>query len=215
MINDLESRQTGNPVRVDSRATKVALVRHGETDWNIREIIQGQSDIPLNQTGITQAKQVAAWLGEYVSWDCLYTSPLIRALHTAEKVSATVHLCPIIREDLKERDFGALEGLTSAERDARFPTRREDESSVPGLEIRPKFRERVVSSFESIIREAAGENIIIVSHGGWINQLLSHLSKGTIGSGVTPVRNGSICLIQKGEADQWDLSIINFCGHLS
>ncbi len=184
---------------------KIALVRHGETDWNKNNMIQGQSDIPLNQTGLLQAEKTADWLAKNGPWDCLYSSGLSRARKTAEIISDGLNMRLIIRELLVERRFGALEGLTVAEREQRFPNRLQEEASVPGLEIRRDFRERVVKEFEAIIMETTGSNIIIVSHGGWINQLLSHLSDGAIGSGVTTLKNGGIYMVGQNDDHSWDL----------
>lgn len=184
---------------------KIALVRHGETDWNKTDKIQGHSDIPLNQTGILQAGEAADWLAKNGPWDCLYSSKLNRARKTAEIIGAGLNLKPVIRELLAERKFGALEGLTAVERNQRFPKRLQEETSVPGLEIRRDFRERVIKAFEAVLAEKTGSNIIIVSHGGWINQLLSQLSNGVIGSGVTTLKNCSIYLVRENDGSSWDL----------
>lgn len=196
------------------RNKKVALVRHGETDWNKNELIQGQSDIPLNQTGLLQAKRVADWLIKNGTWDYLYASSLSRARMTAVTIGGYLNLNPIICDTLAERKFGALEGLTPVEREQLYPKRLEDESTVPGLELRQDFQERVLKTFEAVMNEAAGPNIIIVSHGGWINQLLYHLSQGAIGSGITVLGNGSISLITSNshcsnEHYSWDIAMVN------
>jgi broad specificity phosphatase PhoE len=188
---------------------KIALVRHGETDWNKTDKIQGHSDIPLNETGILQAQKAAEWLAGNGPWDVLYSSELIRARTTAEIIGTSLRLGLTIRELLAERKFGALEGLTAAEREERFPLRMQDETTVPGLEIRRDFRERVVTTFEAILAETTGTNIVIVSHGGWINQLLFHLSGGAIGSGITKLKNGCIYILGNQEKDHsWDIQEI-------
>lgn len=94
---------------------RLLIVRHGETDHNIRGIIQGQLDTPLNATGHAQASYVAQYLSqEHI--DHVYTSPLQRAKHTADAIVA-VHpeyrdgaLKYWIDERLKERYFGVREG---------------------------------------------------------------------------------------------------------
>jgi broad specificity phosphatase PhoE len=190
--------------------TRIALVRHGETEWNRTDKIQGHSDVPLNQNGILQAKKAADWLVKNGPWDRLYSSKLIRARKTAEIIGAGLNLEPNILGSLAERRFGALEGLTAAEREERFPNRLQEETSVPGLEIRRDFRERVVKAFEAILAETTGSNIIIVSHGGWINQLLFHLSDGVIGSGVTTLKNGSIYMVSQDGNHSRDLTEVTF-----
>ena len=65
--------------------TEICLVRHGQTDWNFQEIIQGREDIPLNEVGKKQASQSAAAL-QAEAWDIIISSPLIRAQETAKKL---------------------------------------------------------------------------------------------------------------------------------
>ena len=63
--------------------TEICLVRHGQTDWNFQEIIQGREDIPLNEVGKKQASRAAALQEE--TWDIIISSPLIRAQETLMK----------------------------------------------------------------------------------------------------------------------------------
>ena len=92
---------------------KLYLVRHGQTDWNLKRIAQGQTDIPLNATGIKQAEALRDKLQDY-QLDICYCSPLIRAAKTAE--IAVNNRCPIIFDNnLRERSFGKLEGTPAAE----------------------------------------------------------------------------------------------------
>src|SRR5690625_4520736 len=100
--------------------TKIYLVRHGETDWNIKGIIQGQTNIPLNKTGEIQAREC----GEYFKnkpVDAIISSPLMRAKKTTQLINQTLNL-PIIYEDrLKERYFGIAEGKSNIELIKKFP----------------------------------------------------------------------------------------------
>lgn len=87
---------------------KLYIVRHGQTDWNIDSLAQGQADIPLNETGIKQAEELRDKIKDY-KFDVCYSSPLIRASKTAEIV--VNGKCKILYDDnLKERSFGDLEG---------------------------------------------------------------------------------------------------------
>ena len=89
---------------------KVYFVRHGQTDWNVQSRIQGQSDIPLNQRGIAQAKALAAQL-KTLAIDCIITSPLQRTKQTAALLNETLQVPILEEEGLKERDFGEFEGV--------------------------------------------------------------------------------------------------------
>lgn len=87
---------------------KLYMARHGQTDWNLAKRIQGDTDVPLNETGIQQARDLQGLVRE-IEFDACYASPLARALKTAE--IATEGKYEIILDDrLRERRFGELEG---------------------------------------------------------------------------------------------------------
>ena len=91
---------------------KLYLVRHGQTDWNLRRIAQGQTDIPLNATGIEQAEALRDKLQNY-QFDICYASPLQRATQTA-KIVVNDRCSIIFDNNLKERSFGKLESTNPA-----------------------------------------------------------------------------------------------------
>jgi uncharacterized phosphatase len=194
----------------------VAVVRHGETDWNTQGLIQGQTDIPLNDNGLRQAERAAAWFKKRGGWERLYSSPLSRALQTAKIIGAVTQLTPQIIPGLMERRFGALEGLSLEERERLFPRRLEAEETVPGLEPRIELKERVLHTWRQIINESQQEKtcaparIVIVSHGGWMGQLLSFISNGKIGAGVTKAGNGSVYLLTRGADSTWTYEEVEF-----
>jgi broad specificity phosphatase PhoE len=96
--------------------TTLLLVRHGETDWNAEGRLQGHTDRPLSDLGRRQARQLA---GELASeeLDAIYSSDLARARETAEIVGERLGLPVVLDPDLREKDWGTWEGLTSVERD--------------------------------------------------------------------------------------------------
>ncbi|HEX3044851.1 MAG TPA: histidine phosphatase family protein [Bacillota bacterium] len=194
----------------------VAVVRHGETDWNTQGLIQGQTDIPLNDNGLRQARRAAAWFEKKGGWERLYSSPLSRALQTAEIIGAATQLAPQIIPGLMERRFGALEGLSLEERERLFPHRLEAEETVPGLESRSDLKERVIYNWRQIVNQPRQEKtgaptrIVVVSHGGWIGQLLSFISDGKIGAGVTKAGNGSVFLLTRGDGLTWTYEEVEF-----
>ena len=91
--------------------TTIMLVRHGNTDWNAREIFRGRADVELNETGIKQADLLAKYL-EPVAMEAVYSSPLKRAFKTAEMVGATHHVDAIPCQELIDFDYGEWQGLS-------------------------------------------------------------------------------------------------------
>jgi len=95
------------------------FLRHGQTAWNAEGRFQGHTDIPLNDVGLSQARDAATILAN-CPVDLIVASPLIRALKTAETVAEHLDKPLLTDDDLKERHFGALEGLVVNEVKAQF-----------------------------------------------------------------------------------------------
>jgi alpha-ribazole phosphatase len=161
--------------------TRLVLVRHGETDWNAEGRYQGQSDVPLNATGMAQAKALALRLsGERL--DAIYTSDLARAAQTAEALAAETG-APIHREPrLREIDQGEWEGLLLTEIQARyaeeFRRRRLDPLGTrpPGGETVGQVRERVLEVIHEIHRDYPSGTVAVVSHGLALALVKVHLA---------------------------------------
>jgi broad specificity phosphatase PhoE len=87
----------------------IYVIRHGQTKLNNAKLLQGRSDLPLNETGMEQAREAGRWLaGQGVSFQRVYSSPLVRAIQTAELVAPGV---PVVADDrLIEMDYGPYEG---------------------------------------------------------------------------------------------------------
>ncbi|MBQ9765419.1 MAG: histidine phosphatase family protein [Lachnospiraceae bacterium] len=101
---------------------KFYLIRHGRTDWNDLNHIQGKSDIPLNDTGIAQAKELADIIkADKLPIKHIYSSPLKRATQTADILAAKLGLTYHILDDLREVDLGLWEGHTWAEIAEQYP----------------------------------------------------------------------------------------------
>lgn len=150
--------------------TTLILVRHGETDWNAERRWQGHSDPKLNDAGREQARRLA---GELARVDALYSSDLARARETAEIVARTIGVEVRFDERLRERGFGAWEGLTMEEIESSFPDdqRRWLAGTGPGArdaEPFEAFAERVGSFVDEIGQRHAGEEVLVVAHGGTI-----------------------------------------------
>lgn len=159
-----------------AKATHILLVRHGQTDWNRARRFQGHTDIPLNAVGIEEARRLAQRLS-VEPLEAVYSSDLLRAFETA-RPSAQRHL--LVAEpsaELRERSYGIFEGLTVAERAARFPLEHARWAShdpsyvIPGGESQETFRERIFAAVDRIAARHAGRAILIVTHGGGLDMI--------------------------------------------
>ena len=150
--------------------TRIYLVRHGQTDWNVAGRWQGHADVPLNAVGLAQAETVAGQLaGEGLQ--ALYSSDLQRARQTAGALSARTGLPVCLDARLREIHQGEWQGLSVSEIEARygeaFRRRKLDSYNVapPGGETVEQVRLRVVQAFEEIIARHSGDRVAVVSHG--------------------------------------------------
>ena len=154
--------------------TNFFLIRHGETDWNLAGKIQGATDIPLNDTGRAQARATGQKM-QGRRWDALVSSPLSRAVETAEIIGSFIGLHdPRPVPGIVERNYGAAEGLTGPEVESFYP----GDAPVPGRETRGQVQERVVAALHELAKEFPGQNVIVVCHGGVIRAML-HETTGT------------------------------------
>ena len=94
--------------------TEIILVRHGETKWNVDEIFRGRTDIELNETGTRQAKLLAEYLSK-LKIDAIHSSPLKRALKTAEIIAGYHQLNVYIDASLNDLNFGRWQGMSCQE----------------------------------------------------------------------------------------------------
>ncbi|GAB4542553.1 MAG: alpha-ribazole phosphatase [Anaerolineales bacterium] len=153
------------------------LTRHGETDYNLARRYQGQSDIPLNQTGLLQARQIAARLSRE-KIDAIYSSNLSRAADSAQAI-ADFHKIEIVKDARwRELSFGAWEGLTYEEMNAGWrelvvkwyadPVN----TSTPRGETLAQLAARVDSALGELKNKHKDDTVLVVSHSGAIQALL-------------------------------------------
>ena len=134
------------------------LVRHGETDWNAEGRLQGHTDRPLNDYGREQARRLAEQLEQI---DAVYASDLSRARETAEIVAGRLGLPVVVDPDLREKDWGTWEGLTS---DERLGVEYEGETTEA-------HRDRVLAAVQRIAERHPGERVLVVTHGGCLRRI--------------------------------------------
>lgn len=154
-------------------ATRLLLIRHGETAWNRATRIQGHTDIPLSALGLAQAERLAGALA-HEPLAAIYSSDLSRARQTAQALARPHGLALVLDADLRERAFGAFEGLSWEEINQRYPDdaarwrRREPDFPVGGGESLTLFSQRCIAA---VRRAAAGHPGAIVAHGGVLDCL--------------------------------------------
>ena len=148
--------------------TEIILVRHGETEWNVAEIFRGRIDIELNETGIRQAELLAEYLSK-IRINAIYSSPLKRALKTAEIISGYHKLDVAIADGLIDFNFGKWQGLSHQEVKDRYKelyaawTNHPDQVKIPGGESLDEVRKRATGVVDNIIERYKG-SVILVSH---------------------------------------------------
>ena len=151
--------------------TRIIAIRHGETAWNKDTRIQGQIDIPLNDTGLWQAERAAAAL-QHEAVAAVYSSDLSRAAQTAAAIAAPLKLNVAHHTGLRERHFGECQGSTWTELAERQPEitdlwrRRVPHFAPPGGESLLTLQARVVATLDELAARHLGEQIVVVAHGG-------------------------------------------------
>ncbi len=139
----------------------IYIVRHGQTDWNLKGIYQGRIDISLNKTGIEQAKKIKKKL-EGIKFDKVFSSPLKRAYETAQIICDN-HI--IKDKRIIERSNGELEGKFKLEYKDAVDFNDPNETRF-GIENITDFRNRIKDFFDDIVENYKGKNILIVTHAG-------------------------------------------------
>ncbi|MBI5840653.1 MAG: alpha-ribazole phosphatase [Chloroflexi bacterium] len=156
---------------------KLLLVRHGQTDWNLNQRFQGQTDVPLNKTGEEQAQKIAQRLsGKTI--DAIYSSDLSRAIKTAETIASHHDLKITPDPRFRELAFGEWEGLTYQELKSAAPELLEKwqtdplNSAAPEGEMLSQLAERVKSALGDLQTRHADQTILLAAHGGPIQTVL-------------------------------------------
>jgi alpha-ribazole phosphatase len=159
---------------------RVYLIRHGETDGSREGRLLGSTDLPLTERGERQVRRLAELLPAELfvpnaSTLCM-ASPMLRAQQTAQAVTGASGLPITTDPDLREMDFGAWEGLTSAEVEEQYPGGQQEwaaptvETAFPDGESLGEFEERVARAQARIVASEA-EAVLVFAHGGVVRAL--------------------------------------------
>ncbi len=177
---------------MSNNITRLVVIRHGETEWNIQNRFQGHLDSKLTLPGIKQAEAIADILkGE--AYDVIYSSNLERAKHTAEIIARKLNMRVYTEKDLREINLGVMQGLKKDEFIIKYPEvisnyHADPEYVIPGGESKLQLYNRVKGILAKIIRKHKGHNILLVAHGGVLDCIIRH----TFGIPLNKKRNFSL-----------------------
>jgi len=165
----------------------LVLVRHGQSQWNLENRFTGWIDVPLTETGRTEALKAGEALKKnHARFDLAYTSVLIRAIETSKIILAELGQAGIpITQDkaLNERHYGQLQGLNKDETRQKYGEdqvklwRRSYDVAPPGGESLKDTAARTIPFFEAKILPdlKAGKNVLVAAHGNSLRSIVMHL----------------------------------------
>lgn len=173
-------RPSLSPIKAGLMSLDLLFVRHGQTDWNPARRVMGQSAIGLNAMGEEQARSLARWL-QNVPLDAVYSSPMPRAMRTAEiLIEGRPGLQVIPEPGIAEIDYGDWVGITFADVEERYNdiynAYRFKASTVriPGGEAVVEVQRRAVGAIERIRAKHKEGRVLVVSHADVIKAMLLH-----------------------------------------
>ncbi len=150
--------------------TQIILVRHGQTEWNRVERFRGRFDVPLNETGLAQAAATGRRIAAEWHPVAVYSSPLSRAVQTAEAVAEPFDLPVQAEPGLMDIDFGAWQGLSTDEARARWPEIIEawyhapQRAQIPAGETLEQVRARGVATVQTLTARHVDQTLVLVGH---------------------------------------------------
>lgn len=164
--------------------TEIWLIRHGETDWNAEQRLQGWRDIPLNEAGRQQAKSVQRFLTQQnIAFDAVLTSDLQRAIQTAQIAFEGYPAALNQDAQLRERNYGIYEGrpwrnlIQLPDQPTLEVNLRNPELEVPEGESLTVFHQRIIQAFNRIALERPTQRLAVIAHGGVIEMVWRYIRK--------------------------------------
>ncbi|MSP38501.1 MAG: histidine phosphatase family protein [Deltaproteobacteria bacterium] len=159
--------------------THIIIVRHGQTEWNVRGIRQGYLDSRLTDRGLAQAKALGQRLARE-KFTALYSSDLGRAMQTAQEIANVTGHNIHTDARLRERHLGIFQGLSGEEIAAKYSEERRLMRSqgpgyvIPGGESMVQQVERNIGCLNELAAKHQGEQIVVVTHGGVVSGFFRH-----------------------------------------
>ena len=149
--------------------TKVYLVRHGQTAWNLEEVFRGRADIPLDETGRKEVHLAGEALKDE-TLHAIYSSPLSRSMETAENIAKFQNIPVTPFDAIIDISYGEWEGKILKEVQEKFPDlyalwlREPHKVSFPAGESLDEVRSRAMEAVENLVAKHKNENIALVAH---------------------------------------------------
>ncbi len=149
---------------------RIILVRHGQTAFNRQDMIRGQADVPLDETGLAQAAATATRIASEWKPAAVYSSPLRRAVQTSRPIADRLGLEVNTVADLTDMDFGQWQGLTYTEVRRRWPELSQtwatapDTVTFPNGENLARVRQRGMSAVHRILVQHPDQELVIIGH---------------------------------------------------
>lgn len=192
--------------------TRIVLVRHGETDWNVLCRFLGTVDIPLNEKGRRQAGYAKMALGDE-KFDRVFSSPMCRAFETAEIICQGRDIDIIKDEGLREINCGLWEGMDGEGVEEKFPGQieiwgtRPQDLQIEGGDSFRDVSERIIECFWRIVRENRGKTILITSHMICLTLLMIHFDGKGIEDmwNVKQIGNAALNIVEVSDDDRVDI----------
>ncbi len=208
----------GNFGGSEQRLHLLYLVRHGESIYNAEGRVQGQEDVPLSELGLRQSRAAAEALSTFPV-ERIYSSPLRRALQTAEVIAARLGLPILLDDRLKELHAGIFQGKLRRELPQLFPEEYAAWSSgdpyyvIPGGQSRFQVRQRGEAALREIAERHRGHTVV-VGHGALFRFALGALVGGNHCPELPPLVNGSITRLAYWGEGRFELLSYNEQDHL-
>jgi broad specificity phosphatase PhoE len=197
----------------------VILVRHGETAWNRREVFRGRADVELNERGRAQAQAVAASMRERAV-AAVYSSPLRRAVETAEAIAEPHNVTVQTEDGFIDFDYGCWQGLQHDEVRRRYPILYQEWLERPhtvrmdGGESLRMVRRRAMNALMQATERHADETVVVVSH-RVVNKVILCAVLGLGNSHFWRIRQDTCALnVLEWSQDQWVVRLLNDTCHL-
>ena len=206
---------------IEYSRTRILLIRHGETEWNRIRRFQGRSDIPLNQKGKEQAHALALALEEE-TLTAIYSSPLARAMETANIIRELHSSVPLFAEDgLLEMDLGEFEGMEAKQWAEQYPDflkawlEKPGSVSMPGGESLQEVQDRALDAIERITQLYPSDSTLLISSHNFVNLTILCYALGLTLDKFRDIRQGTTALnILYKQGERLWVEVVNEQSHL-